>query len=258
MTTFPKNFSVTELPKTFSVSDFIENNTWDPTFTESPRELKDPNAVHNIFGPNTLVSLGRGDSSQDLQGEARVYSQSQQHSHVPHPSYGHTQQSLHQKMDDGRHKMVKAPIPSFNSMDQYQHPRTPQHHDLTDRHGIITTEVKTENHDNGLDDDDKEYGPDEELTPEELANKHKKERRMLSNRESARRSRQRKQHHLDDLQTKVSQLRADNGKLMERLSMVNHHYSNILEENRKLSNERERLNMQLDHQGISAVKKESR
>lgn len=45
---------------------------------------------------------------------------------------------------------------------------------------------------------------------------------------------------------------------MERLSMVNHHYSNILEENRKLSNERERLNMQLDHQGISAVKKESR
>ena len=148
------------------------------------RDTKDTSGAHNIFGPNTLVSLGRGDSSQDLQGEARAYAQPQQHSHVPHPSYGHTQQGLHQKVEDGRHKMVKAPVPTFSSMDQYQHQRPPQHHGVTDRHGIVSTQVKAENQDDdqGLDDDDKEYGPDEELTPEELANKHKKERRMLSNR----------------------------------------------------------------------------
>jgi len=38
--------------------------------------------------------------------------------------------------------------------------------------------------------------------------------------------------------------------------MVNHHYSNILEENRKLSNERERLSLQLERQSEPTLKEE--
>jgi hypothetical protein len=42
-------------------------------------------------------------------------------------------------------------------------------------------------------------------------------RRMLSNRESARRSRRRKQAHLGDLQLKVNQLQEENQDLVKKL-----------------------------------------
>ncbi|CAA6671464.1 unnamed protein product [Spirodela intermedia] len=48
----------------------------------------------------------------------------------------------------------------------------------------------------------------------------RKQKRKLSNRESARRSRQRKQKHLDDLTAQVGQLRKENGQIITNLKAV--------------------------------------
>lgn len=65
---------------------------------------------------------------------------------------------------------------------------------------------------------------------QEEMNKRKK-RRMISNRESARRSRMRKQKHLDDLMTQLSQLRNDNNRVMSSINMTTQHYINVEAEN---------------------------
>ncbi|KFK31935.1 hypothetical protein AALP_AA6G178300 [Arabis alpina] len=62
----------------------------------------------------------------------------------------------------------------------------------------------------------------------------KRVRRMLSNRESARRSRRRKQAHLSELETQVSQLRAENSKLMRGLTNVTQTFNDAAVENRVL------------------------
>jgi len=73
----------------------------------------------------------------------------------------------------------------------------------------------------------------------------KKARRMLSNRESARRSRQRKQQHLDELQGQVSQLRAENLNILHRLAMVAQLTDNLTDENRRLRSEAASLTSRL-------------
>ncbi|XP_042518186.1 light-inducible protein CPRF2 [Macadamia integrifolia] len=62
----------------------------------------------------------------------------------------------------------------------------------------------------------------------------KRVRRMLSNRESARRSRRRKQAHLSELETQVAQLRVENSSLLKRLTDVNHKYTQAAVDNRIL------------------------
>ncbi|KAF3324387.1 light-inducible protein CPRF2-like isoform X1 [Carex littledalei] len=62
----------------------------------------------------------------------------------------------------------------------------------------------------------------------------KRMRRMLSNRESARRSRRRKQAHLTELEAQVSQLRVENSSLVKRLSEINQKYSDAAVDNRVL------------------------
>ncbi|KAL3516290.1 hypothetical protein ACH5RR_023192 [Cinchona calisaya] len=62
----------------------------------------------------------------------------------------------------------------------------------------------------------------------------KRMRRMLSNRESARRSRRRKQAHLTELETQVSQLRVENSSLLKRLTDVNTKYNEAAVDNRVL------------------------
>lgn len=54
---------------------------------------------------------------------------------------------------------------------------------------------------------------------------------MLSNRESARRSRQRKQKHLDDLTAQASQLRKENAQIVTALNVTTQHYLGVEAEN---------------------------
>jgi len=74
----------------------------------------------------------------------------------------------------------------------------------------------------------------------------RKKRRMLSNRESARRSRLRKQQHLDELRAQVAHLRAANGQIMNNFNIVSQRYAQITEENRLLSSEAVELSQKLE------------
>ncbi|KAG8049183.1 hypothetical protein GUJ93_ZPchr0009g666 [Zizania palustris] len=62
----------------------------------------------------------------------------------------------------------------------------------------------------------------------------KRMRRMLSNRESARRSRKRRQTHLNDLESQVSQLRSENASLLKRLADMTQKYKLSTTENSSL------------------------
>ncbi|KAL9270398.1 Light-inducible protein CPRF2-like protein [Drosera capensis] len=81
-----------------------------------------------------------------------------------------------------------------------------------------------------LSDDDDAEGDDE--TTENID--PKRVRRMLSNRESARRSRRRKQAHLTELETQVAQLKLKNLSLLKRLTDESHKYNEATVDNRVL------------------------
>ncbi|KAL0314646.1 UNVERIFIED_CONTAM: bZIP transcription factor 44 [Sesamum angustifolium] len=59
----------------------------------------------------------------------------------------------------------------------------------------------------------------------------RKRKRMQSNRESARRSRLRKQKHLDDLMAQVAQLKKENGQTLSSINVTTQHYVNVEAEN---------------------------
>ncbi|KAF8733391.1 hypothetical protein HU200_014999 [Digitaria exilis] len=63
----------------------------------------------------------------------------------------------------------------------------------------------------------------------------KKMRRMLSNRESARRSRKRKQEHLTDIESQVSRLTSENASLLKRLADMTQKYKDATLDNRNLT-----------------------
>ncbi|KAG2706834.1 hypothetical protein I3843_05G108800 [Carya illinoinensis] len=65
----------------------------------------------------------------------------------------------------------------------------------------------------------------------------RKQRRMISNRESARRSRMRKQKHLDELWSQVVRLRTENHNLIEKLNHVTECHDKVLQENARLKEE---------------------
>ena len=73
-----------------------------------------------------------------------------------------------------------------------------------------------------------------ELDPETNSGEIKKIKRMLSNRESARRSRRRKQAHLNDLEVQVGQLQVENGQMMSRINDLTQSYQQAVSENRNL------------------------
>ncbi|KAJ6405816.1 BZIP TRANSCRIPTION FACTOR 44 [Salix viminalis] len=71
----------------------------------------------------------------------------------------------------------------------------------------------------------------------------RKRKRMLSNRESARRSRMKKQKYLDDLMAQVTQLRTDNNEILTAINVTTQNFLNIESENSILRAQM----MELDH-----------
>ncbi|KAJ8620479.1 hypothetical protein MRB53_029008 [Persea americana] len=59
----------------------------------------------------------------------------------------------------------------------------------------------------------------------------RKQRRMLSNRESARRSRMRKQKHMGDLITQITQLKTENSQILSQADITMQHYMKLDSEN---------------------------
>ncbi|MED6136695.1 hypothetical protein PIB30_058130 [Stylosanthes scabra] len=78
----------------------------------------------------------------------------------------------------------------------------------------------------------------------------RKHRRMISNRESARRSRMRKQRHLDELWSQVVWLRNENHQLMEKLNHVSDCHEQALQENVQLKEEASELRQMLSDMKI--------
>ncbi|KAF0887728.1 hypothetical protein E2562_003965 [Oryza meyeriana var. granulata] len=64
-----------------------------------------------------------------------------------------------------------------------------------------------------------------------VAADHRREKRRLSNRESARRSRLRKQQHLDELVQEVARLQADNARILARANDIAAQYVGVEQEN---------------------------
>ncbi|KAK6931405.1 Basic-leucine zipper domain [Dillenia turbinata] len=73
----------------------------------------------------------------------------------------------------------------------------------------------------------------------------RKQRRMISNRESARRSRMRKQRHLDELWSQVLRLRTENHNLIDKLNHLLESHDRVLEENAHLKEEASDLRQML-------------
>lgn len=89
--------------------------------------------------------------------------------------------------------------------------------------------------------DDDEAEGENETTENMDPSDVKKVRRMLSNRESARRSRRRKQAHLTELETQVAQLKVENSSLLKRLTNVSQKYNEASVDNRVLTADVETL-----------------
>ncbi|KEH40186.1 putative transcription factor bZIP family [Medicago truncatula] len=86
------------------------------------------------------------------------------------------------------------------------------------------------------------YGSEEDL---QLLMDQRKRKRKQSNRESARRSRMRKQKHMDDLIAEVERLRNENSEILTRMNMTTQHYLKIEAENCVLRAQMCELNQRL-------------
>ncbi|EEF28805.1 basic leucine zipper 4 [Ricinus communis] len=75
----------------------------------------------------------------------------------------------------------------------------------------------------------------------------RKRRRMISNRESARRSRMRKQKHLENLRNQVNRLRVENREMTNRLRFVLYHWQSVRRENDQLRSEHSMLRQKLSN-----------
>ncbi|TMX05291.1 hypothetical protein EJD97_025136 [Solanum chilense] len=74
----------------------------------------------------------------------------------------------------------------------------------------------------------------------------RKRKRMISNRESARRSRMRKQKHLDDLMSQVTTLRKENNQILTSMNVTTQHYLNVEAENSILRAQLSELSRRLE------------
>lgn len=74
----------------------------------------------------------------------------------------------------------------------------------------------------------------------------RKRKRMISNRESARRSRMRKQKHLDDLVSQVAQLRKENQQILTSVNITTQQYLSVEAENSVLRAQMSELSNRLE------------
>lgn len=74
----------------------------------------------------------------------------------------------------------------------------------------------------------------------------KKRKRMISNRQSARRSRERKQKHVEDLIEQVSLLKKENGQILTILNLTRQHYVSFEAENSVLRTQMMELTSRLN------------
>ncbi|CAA7019884.1 unnamed protein product [Microthlaspi erraticum] len=74
----------------------------------------------------------------------------------------------------------------------------------------------------------------------------RKRKRMLSNRESARRSRMKKQRLLDDLTAQVNQLKKENNEIVTSVSITTQHYLAVEAENSVLRAQLDELSHRLE------------
>ncbi|KAH6798662.1 basic leucine-zipper 42 [Perilla frutescens var. frutescens] len=86
---------------------------------------------------------------------------------------------------------------------------------------------------------------DEAEDPQLRVIDERKQRRMISNRESARRSRMRKQRHLDELWSQVLRLRTENHSLIDKLNHVSESHDKVVQENARLKEEASDLRQML-------------
>ncbi|XP_022752064.1 basic leucine zipper 4-like [Durio zibethinus] len=103
--------------------------------------------------------------------------------------------------------------------------------------------------DSGLDDPKQNQtnsnsGSDDPNQPVSIIDERKR-RRMISNRESARRSRMRKQQHLENLRNQVNRLRIENRELTNRLRFVLYHCHRVRTDNDRLRSEYSMLRQKL-------------
>ncbi|KAK1433610.1 hypothetical protein QVD17_10522 [Tagetes erecta] len=75
----------------------------------------------------------------------------------------------------------------------------------------------------------------------------RKRKRMQSNRESARKSRMRKQKHLDDLTEQINQLKKDNAQIQATINITTPEFVNLEAENSVLRAQMCELNQRLDY-----------
>ncbi|KAF8769559.1 hypothetical protein HU200_006174 [Digitaria exilis] len=92
---------------------------------------------------------------------------------------------------------------------------------------------------------------------ERLCNDERKKRRLASNRESARRSRVRKQRRLSDLSSQVAELQDTNQRLLIELHHVIAKHARIVRENAKLREEAADLQRRLDKMEEAAAATET-
>ncbi|KAJ1413986.1 Basic-leucine zipper domain [Sesbania bispinosa] len=133
------------------------------------------------------------------------------------------------------YNMIQNNIPTFqfqrfcNQLYGFQNPPPPQVPDFSPQSSCISSNSTSDEAD------------EQQLC---LINE-RKHRRMISNRESARRSRMRKQKHLDELWSQVVWLRNENHQLIDKLNHVSESHDQVLQENAQLKEEASELRQML-------------
>lgn len=74
----------------------------------------------------------------------------------------------------------------------------------------------------------------------------KKRKRMISNRESARRSRMRREQHLKDLRSQIAFFESKRNEMIQRMNQISQSYAVIETENRVLMAQKEELSKRLE------------